>query len=82
MAEEEAGMATTNGVEFRYAPRYCALLRKHVWAIMTHQADGTWRIVNCLDKDEGCFSLECAFTTSGGEWPYATTTADTEQTAS
>jgi hypothetical protein len=57
-------------VEFRYQPRYCTFLRKHVWAIATKQADGTWRIVNCLDKDEGCFSLECAFTTDCGQWPY------------
>ena len=58
-------------VEFRYQPVYCAVLRKHVWAILMQQSDGTWRIVNCLDKDEGCFTLDCAFTTSGGQWPYA-----------
>ena len=57
-------------IEFRYQPTYCALLRKTVWAIRAKQPDGTWRIVNCLDKDEACFSLECAFTTDHGTWPF------------
>ena len=56
--------------DVRYSPTYCALLDKYVWAIRTKQADGTWRIVNCLDKDEGCFSLHCAFTAEHGEWPF------------
>jgi len=56
--------------EFRYQPKRCAFLRQVVWAIKTPQADGSWHIVNCLDKDEGCFSLECAFTTPCGEWPF------------
>jgi hypothetical protein len=55
---------------FRYDPRFCSLLRKRVWAIRTKQPDGTWRIVNCLDKDEACFGLNCAFTTDQGAWPY------------
>ena len=63
-------METESKVEFRYQPKYCAFLRKVVWAIVTRQADGSWRIVNCLDKDEACFSLDCAFTTDQGEWPY------------
>ena len=54
----------------RYCPMMCEFVGKQVWAILTKQADGTWRIVNCLDKEESCFSLECAFTTSGGRWPY------------
>ena len=58
-------------VDVRYEPKYCAFLKQHVWAIRTKQADGAWRIVNCLDKDEPCFGLECAFTTDHGEWPYA-----------
>ena len=57
-------------VEFRYEPKYCKLLGKYVWTIRTQQADGTWRVVNCLDKDEGCFQLDCAFTTDNGQWPY------------
>ena len=61
-AEEKPG--------FRYDPRLCTFLRKHVWAIRMQQPDGTWRIVNCLDKDEACFRLSCAFTSDGGEWPY------------
>jgi hypothetical protein len=61
---------------FRYQPKYCAFLRKHVWAILTPQADGSWRIVNCLDKDEGCFHLDCVFTTDHGEWPYKASPAD------
>lgn len=56
--------------KIQYQPTYCAILRKHVWAIVMKQADGSWKIVNCLDKDEGCFSLDCAFTTDHGEWPY------------
>jgi hypothetical protein len=63
-------MKTERSAEVRYQPRYCSFLRQHVWAIATKQPDGAWRIVNCLDKDEGCFSLECAFTTDHGEWPY------------
>ena len=58
------------GMEFRYQPRHCALLGKVVWAILTKQEDGGWRIVNCLDKDAACFGLNCAFTTDQGEWPY------------
>ena len=57
-------------VEFRYEPKYCTLLGKHVWAIRTQQSDGAWRVVNCLDKDETCFTLDCIFTSDGGEWPY------------
>ncbi|MBI4003788.1 MAG: hypothetical protein HY353_02090 [Candidatus Omnitrophica bacterium] len=64
-------------VGFRYQPRYCALLGKYVWAIRTRQADGTWRTVNCLDKDEPCFSVACTFTTERGEWPFRS--ASTEQ---
>ncbi len=54
----------------RYEPKRCWLLGKEVWAILTQQPDGEWRVVNCLDKDEGCFNLDCAFTTDHGEWPY------------
>ena len=54
----------------RYQPRYCTILGKYVWAITTRQSDGSWKIVNCLDKDEACFSLDCAFTTDQGVWPY------------
>ena len=57
-------------VEMRYEPKYCAFLKQHVWAIATKQANGSWRVVNCLDKDEPCFHLECAFTTDQGQWPY------------
>ena len=64
-------MSVASKVEFRYQSAYCAVLRKHVWAILTQQQDGTWRVVNCLDKEEACFTLDCAFTTSGGQWPYA-----------
>ena len=63
-------MASETKVEFRYEPKFCKLLGKHVWAIRTQQADGSWKIVNCLDKDETCFGLDCAFTTDNGEWPY------------
>ncbi len=63
-------------VEFCYEPKYCAFLGKHVWAIKTRQTDGNWRIVNCLDKDEPCFTLDCAFTTDQGEWPYYIVSAE------
>ena len=56
--------------DVRYSPTYCALLGKYVWAMRTKQADGIWRIVNSLDKDEGCFNLDCAFTTDHGAWPF------------
>ena len=54
----------------RYLPKYCAFLRRSVWAIAVRQPDGGWKIANCLDKEEGCFHLGCAFTTDMGEWPY------------
>lgn len=57
-------------VEFRYEPKRCALLEREVWAILTKQPDGAWRVVNCLDKEEACFKRDCAFTTDHGEWPY------------
>ncbi|GEM_PF-2686533 len=63
-------MAGDEAVQYRYQPVFCALLHKQVWAIVTRQSDGSWRIVNCLDKDTPCFSLECAFTTDHGEWPF------------
>ena len=64
-------MGTETRVEFRYEPKFCTLVGRNVWAILTQQADGSWRIVNCLDKDESCFKRECAFTTDHGAWPYA-----------
>ena len=57
----------------KYQPCHCALLRREVWAILTQQPDGRWRIVNCLDKDKECFALGCAFTADGGEWPFVDT---------
>ena len=63
-------METDTQVAFRYEPKFCAFLRRKVWGIMTQQSDGSWKIVNCLDKDVSCFHLDCAFTTDGGEWPY------------
>ena len=63
-------MEAETKAEFRYKPKFCTLLGKYVWAIVTRQTDGTWRIVNCLDKDEACFGLDCRFTTDHGEWPY------------
>ena len=56
--------------EIKYLPRHCAFLNRQVWAILTKQADGNWKIVNCLDKEGGCFALECLFTTDGGSWPF------------
>jgi hypothetical protein len=57
---------------FRYEPRRCEFFRKHVWAIRTRQANGTWRIVNCLDKEHACSGVDCCFAaaTGGGAWPY------------
>ncbi len=65
--------------EFQYQPTYCALQGKNVWAILTQQPDGSWRTVNCLDKDESCFSVDCAFTTDQGEWPYSSVTGPLHQ---
>jgi hypothetical protein len=56
--------------DVKYLARYCPFLSREVWAILTKQAEGTWRIVNCLDKDRVCFGHNCAFTTDGGEWPF------------
>ena len=63
-------MGGETSVAVRYAPKHCTFLGKVVWAIATQQSDGSWRVVNCLDKDEPCFSLDCVFTTDQGEWPY------------
>ncbi|MBI4342188.1 MAG: hypothetical protein HY599_02335, partial [Candidatus Omnitrophica bacterium] len=52
----------------------CRPLGKPVSAIAAHHEDGAWRIVNCLDKDEGCYRLECPFTTDYAAWPYDATT--------
>ncbi len=60
----------TERPDVKYAPRRCPFLKKEVWAILTPQADGSWRIVNCLDKDRDCFEQECAFTRDGGAWPF------------
>ena len=57
--------------DFRYEPRLCPFLSRQVWAIQMQQSDGSWKIVNCLDKDEPCFGVDCAFTTSGGRWPFS-----------
>ncbi|MBI4353848.1 MAG: hypothetical protein HY595_01285 [Candidatus Omnitrophica bacterium] len=55
----------------KYLPRRCAFLKKEVWAILAKQPGGSWKIVNCLDKDKPCFEQECSFTTDGGAWPFA-----------
>ena len=62
--------------KLRYQPKFCAFLRKHVWAILTRRAGGSWQIVNCLDKDKGCFHVNCAFTAARGEWPYKASPAE------
>jgi len=56
--------------DVKYLAQSCPFLKKEVWAILTRQSDGSWKIVNCLDKDKGCFEHACAFTTDGGEWPF------------
>ena len=65
--------------DVKYLPRDCPFLKKEVWAIVTKQADGTWRIVNCLDKHELCFEHNCAFTVDGGEGPFGDVTVDKQQ---
>jgi len=75
-------METEARVEFRYQPKYCAFLRTKVWAIVTKRADGSWKIVNCLDKEDACFHLGCAFTSDGGEWPYKTSRSEQPQDVS
>ena len=69
-------MSETPSPAVRYQPVRCALLGKDVWAISMRQPDGTWHVVNCLDKDEGCFAVDCAFTTSCGAWPYPSLNQD------
>ena len=63
-------MGVAAKVDFRYKTMLCALLRKRVWAIVTRQPNGSWKTVNCLDKDESCCEIDCAFTTATGQWPY------------
>ncbi|MBI2094364.1 MAG: hypothetical protein HYT88_06565 [Candidatus Omnitrophica bacterium] len=54
----------------KYLPCYCPFLKREVWAITTRHMDGTWKIVNCLDKEAVCYQQDCAFTTDGGRWPF------------
>jgi hypothetical protein len=54
----------------RYLPQRCPFVKREVWAIVVRQPTGRWRIVNCLDKDKGCFQQACAFTTDTGQWPF------------
>ena len=60
----------TGRPEIKYLPYFCGFVGRDVWAIATRQADGGWRVVNCLDKDKDCFHIACVFTTDGGEWPF------------
>ena len=76
MAQENGHMKSAQRTAVRYYPTICTLWGKEVWAILTQQADGSWRIVNCLDKEEGCFGLDCAFTTSCGRWPFAVSSTE------
>ena len=55
--------------EVKHAPRQCRLRGMPVWAILTN-ANGEWRIVNCLDKEPACEPHRCALVTSGGIWPF------------
>lgn len=64
-------MSETSTERFRYDLTYCQLRQEHVWAILTPQPDGPWRTVNCLDKNQPCAELRCAFTTDHGTWPFA-----------
>lgn len=65
---------STGDERHRYQPRHCLLRGCEAWAITTQQPDGTWRTVNCLDKEEACFALGCAFTSDGGAWPFTPVT--------
>ena len=56
--------------DVKYLPQHCPFFKKEVWAILTRQASGSWKVVNCLDKDRSCFQYNCAFTTDGGQWPF------------
>lgn len=60
----------------KYFARHCPFFKKEVWAIVTKQADGGWKIVNCLDKHDPCFTHNCAFTRDGGEWPFDTVSVE------
>lgn len=63
----------------KYVPRHCPFLNREVWAIVTKQAGGTWRIVNCLDKHQPCTVYHCAFAVDSGTWPFADVTVDESQ---
>ncbi len=70
-SQQPRGMMTQPEQEdMKYLPRQCRFLDREVWAILTKQPEGTWRVVNCLDKDTVCFQHECVLTTDGGEWPF------------
>ncbi len=69
-------MGDSEKPEVKYLTRHCPFVKQEVWAILTKQSDGTWEIVNCLDKDKICFQCDCAFTVDGGEWPFADAAID------
>lgn len=56
--------------DVKYLPHPCTFLKRDVWAILSQRPDGSWQIVNCLDKDTACFDHPCRFVTDGGEWPF------------
>ena len=71
------GMSARN---LKYLPQHCPFLKREVWAIVVKQADGSWQIVNCLDKDRICYDQGCAFTIDGGQWPFQDTPRPTSLT--
>jgi hypothetical protein len=66
----EGKTAQRHELDVRYQLCRCQFFNEYVWAIRTKQPDGSWKIVNCLDKHEPCFSVPCAFTSDQGEWPF------------
>lgn len=59
--------------QYRYAVRDCMIIGKPVWTVQVKQADGAWRIVGCVDQQEGvCHGWPCTFTMAGGAWPFIT----------
>ena len=60
----------TDRPDIKYLACDCPFVKREVWAILTQQTDGTWKVVNCLDKENACDQYGCAFTTHGGRWPF------------
>jgi len=56
-------------VSIKVVPCRCRLADHDVWAVLSRQEGGAWRMVECRDRDGACAAQPCMLTTEGGQWP-------------